>query len=130
MGGKLICWRCGASLKELARPFPRFAKCRACDADLHVCRLCRHYDPRASGRCAHELAIPAREADVANFCQYFKPMPNAYARQEAAEARSAKKKLDALFDGSGVPGERAAPGEDEQRARLESLFKNGGKGQS
>lgn len=125
MGGKLICWRCGASLKEVARPFPRLAKCKACDADLHVCRLCRHYDPRVSGRCVHELAVPAREVDVANFCQYFKPMPGAFARQEAAKARSARARLEALFDGDGAPRQQAASSEDEHRVRLESLFKGG-----
>jgi len=38
--------------------------------------------------------------DRANFCDYFKPKANAYARPDTAKAGAAKSRLDALFGGS------------------------------
>jgi hypothetical protein len=43
--GDLICWKCGASLAELTLPLSRTDFCRACRAEVHVCRMCRFYDP-------------------------------------------------------------------------------------
>ena len=37
---ELSCWKCGASLAELTLPLRRLEECRACGAELHVCRLC------------------------------------------------------------------------------------------
>ncbi|HEY5789504.1 MAG TPA: hypothetical protein VIX81_02705 [Gammaproteobacteria bacterium] len=57
MASRLLCWRCGAALRDdLPRIFPRLEKCKACNSDLHVCVMCRHYAPQYIRKCAHDLA--------------------------------------------------------------------------
>ena len=124
-----VCWKCGTSLKAIPRPISRLAKCKLCEADLHVCRLCRFYNPRMLDRCDHEMAEPAREVDVANFCHYFRPRVDAYNAGEGARAKAAREQLEALFgedeSGQGDSGEvvSAENKQDEARRRLEDLFK-------
>jgi len=96
----LVCWHCGASLQQVSLPLTRLAQCKACGADLHVCRLCKFYNPRHSDKCDHELAEPAREVDVANFCHYFRPQAGAYNSQEKSRADDALAQLQALFGDS------------------------------
>ncbi len=93
----LVCWHCGASLETIPEPFSRLAQCKACRADLHVCRLCRFYDPHHSDHCQHEMAEPAREIDVANFCHYFRPQPNAFSMDMKSKSDDALSQLKALF---------------------------------
>jgi len=119
-----VCWRCGAAIKPDQRPITRLERCRACQADLHVCRQCRHYTTRLTGYCAHDHAEPPRERERANFCQYFAPRPDAHVPKEDADARHARSGLDALF---GAPdGDSAAPGSrseaDRAREELDHLF--------
>lgn len=98
MSAKLVCWRCGHPLrKDLPRTFPRLEQCKQCGTDLHVCRLCRHYAPRYISQCDHELAEPPRDRELANFCQYFKPDPDAFIGREQREAAEARSRLDDLF---------------------------------
>ena len=97
MTGKLVCWRCGEALGDVPRPFPRLAKCQHCEADLHVCLMCRHYNPRYSTRCDHEMAEPAREIDLANFCHYLKLKPNAFVEKVHDQSKQAEARLKALF---------------------------------
>ena len=93
----LVCWRCGTSLKDMPKPLIRLAQCKACGADLHVCRLCKFYNPNHFEKCDHELAEPAREVDIANFCHYFRLKPGAYNPQEKSRAENAMAQLKALF---------------------------------
>lgn len=131
--GEYVCWKCGASLKSVPRPISRMSKCKLCEADLHVCRLCRFYNPRMLDRCDHEMAEPAREVDVANFCQYFKPKRDAYHAVEDSRSKAAQAQLKALFgEDQEEQGEQqdgqdnvvtAETKQDEARKRLEDLFK-------
>lgn len=100
MGG-LVCWRCGASLKDIPKPLVRLAQCKACGADLHVCRLCKFYNPHHFEKCDHEMAEPAREVDVANFCHYFRPKADAYNPVEKSRSDDAMAELKALFGEAG-----------------------------
>jgi hypothetical protein len=75
---RLVCWKCGAPLDEVPLPLSRQAECPACRAWLHVCRLCEFYDPRLTSKCREERAEEVRDREVANFCDYFKPRPDAY----------------------------------------------------
>ncbi len=107
MSAVLICWKCGASLKEVRFPLSRRAECPACHAELHVCRMCVHYNPRVSDHCDEPLAEHPRETGRANFCDYFKPRPDAYVSPDTAKARSARDELNALF-GNHEPQERSS----------------------
>ena|SRR5688500_17482136 len=92
----LDCWKCGAALAELILPVGRAEYCRACRAEIHVCRMCRFYDPRKAKQCAEPVADPVLDKEQSNFCGYFEPVAGRFRPADAAagEARAA---LDALF---------------------------------
>ena len=103
----LTCWNCGASLAAIPRPISRQANCLTCHAELHACRLCRHYAPRHPAQCNEDRAEPPTRKDVANFCEWFEPTSVADARVLDRNA-AAKANLDALF----AAREAAAPQAD------------------
>jgi hypothetical protein len=92
----LDCWKCGAPLTDLPVPVGRGEYCRACRADIHVCRMCRFYDVAKARQCAEPVAEPVQNKERANFCGYFEPVAGRFqpANPAADAARSA---LDALF---------------------------------
>jgi hypothetical protein len=121
MTESLVCWKCGASLAEVPQPLSQQAVCPKCRAWLHACRLCRSYDPRIEGKCAEDRAEEVRDKEGANFCDWFKPQPGAFAVKAGERNAAAKSRIDALFGaGASAP---AAP--DPARNRLDELF--GGK---
>jgi hypothetical protein len=50
----IACFRCGASLAALSLPLSRRDECPECTASLHVCRMCRHFDPAAVNQWAKQ----------------------------------------------------------------------------
>lgn len=132
----LVCWKCGASLKTVPRPLTRRSNCPECYAELHCCVMCKSYDNRYPNRCNDERADPPVHKDSANFCEYFKPMPNAFDAGGHKESRAAQAELKALFgedvdDGDAADTEETTektsgePLTEEEKARreLEELFK-------
>lgn len=124
----LSCWKCGAGLDPVPRPFSRFAQCPSCKAELHVCRLCIHYDPRYVGACNHDFADKVLEKGKANFCAHFRPSSQAFAGDRGPEKVQAQQELNALF-GSCPELTRATNADDEPanerdgaRQRLQDLF--------
>ncbi len=124
----LVCWKCGASLRKLGLPLGRFDLCPECRVDLHVCRLCCHYDERFSGDCRKEEADYVTDKEQANYCQYFKPRSNAWkAKPSVVDTET---ELAALFgkaaDKGGEAGpEKSAPPKSKKqqaRAELDALF--------
>lgn len=130
----LVCWKCGASLKNVPRPITRRSNCLACYAELHVCLMCKSYDTRYPNRCSDERADPPVHKDSANFCEFFKPKPDAFDAGGERASRKAEAELKALFgedegeaaDGPQEPSAEpeAAPETEEEKARreLEKLF--------
>lgn len=123
----LKCWKCGAELKSVPRPFSRFAECPGCKTELHVCRMCRHYDLRYVGQCNHDFADKVLVKDKANFCSHFKPSPHAFEGAGDPEKEKAEQALQSLFGEPGGSGEQ--PDADQQeseaeaaRKRLDDLF--------
>ncbi len=123
MASPLVCWKCGAPLEGVPLPLSRRAVCPVCEAEQHVCRMCELYDPRVKYACREERAEEVREKELANFCDYFKPRPNAHVVRDDAKAHAAKARLDGLCGGDPA-GE--ADG-DATRERLEQLFRGRGK---
>jgi ribosomal protein L40E len=124
MAEDLICWSCGAPLAGVSLPMRRLEECPACGVDLHVCRMCWSYDPAAAKRCREPDAEEVKEKERANFCDYFRPRPDAYRAQERAEADASRARLEALF---GMRHDQAesdsGPSEaDKAREALEDLF--------
>lgn len=125
----LVCWKCGASLAGLSLPLARLDECRGCGAALHVCKLCEFYSVSVAKQCREPIAEEVKDKERANFCDYFKPRPNAWTEADPTAASRARSELEALF-GASAPGE--PPGEpsahapsaaDRARAELEALFK-------
>ncbi len=124
----LVCWKCGASVADEPVPFARTAECRACRAELHVCRMCEFYDTSFAGACREPVAEPPTDKERANFCGYFRPRAGAFvpAGEEAARARA---ELEALFGneaaGGGTDDTRTGSDADAKR-QLDRLFGDSG----
>src|SRR5579859_3979009 len=97
MSHDLVCWRCGTSLAALSLPLRRLDVCKACNAELHVCKLCVEYDVSYAKHCKEPTAEEVRKKDEANFCDFFKPKAGAYVAKDNAELARAKSALDDLF---------------------------------
>ena len=91
------CWKCGIELKKVLLPFSRNEECSSCNADLHVCISCQHYDPKISDSCHEDQADFVLDKDKANFCEHFKVNTKAHIEKDDAESLLAKAKLAALF---------------------------------
>lgn len=120
--GELLCWRCGVSLADVLQPFERIAACPACHAELHVCRLCEFYNKKLSDKCNEPLAAgQVREVDRANFCDYFKPKPDAFQASDYSAADKAHDELASLF-GAKTDSITVSGNADKARSELEKLF--------
>jgi hypothetical protein len=97
MAHSLVCWRCGTSLAALSLPLRRLEVCKACNAELHVCKMCVEYDLAYAKHCKEPTAEEVRKKDEANFCDHFKPRAGAYVAKDTAELARVKSALDDLF---------------------------------
>jgi len=70
--------------------------CEKCDADLHVCLNCSHYDRTAYNQCREPNAEWVSERERANRCDYF-VFGNQSRDSANAERVRARSKLDDLF---------------------------------
>ena len=109
MASKLVCWQCGEALKDVPKRITRFTRCPVCRSDLHVCRLCRHYDPSILGECRHERADRVVDKEQANFCTYFRPVRGAHVASEDTAADASRAALDSLFGLEGKEPDAAKP---------------------
>lgn len=115
----LQCWKCGASLDE-PLPLARTATCHACNADLHVCKMCRLYDTSVAKACREPIADEVRDKERANFCGYLELIGDAH-RAGGAGSQQARDELASLF---GLDAAPAAPDSaEEAKRKLEDLFK-------
>jgi len=122
----LVCWKCGAALTDIPFPFGRIAVCPACDADLHVCKLCEFYDTSVSNQCREPIADAVKEKERANFCDYFQARPNAHIAQDHGRSAQARAQLEALFGDTPdktTHDEVSLSPEDIAREQLEDLFR-------
>ncbi|MGB9429229.1 MAG: hypothetical protein WCC11_05035 [Gammaproteobacteria bacterium] len=93
----LVCWKCGASLKDVPMPLSRLSECLVCHAELHVCRMCGYYDPRKAESCAEQRADPPQDKQRANFCEYFEARTQAFQTKDNNAVERAKEGLEKLF---------------------------------
>ncbi len=97
MSHSLACYRCGASLAMLSLPLSRHDQCPDCSADLHVCKMCIHFDERVPRKCREDGAEDVTEKERPNFCDWFKPSDSAFDPARKSDADAAKDALAALF---------------------------------
>jgi hypothetical protein len=107
------CHRCAAELK-IDGPVGRRTTCPQCDADLHTCLNCKHYDESAAHQCREPCAEQIVDKDASNACDLFQLGDGAARRRRSSKA--ARDQLHALF------GEGPAREENPQDA-LEALFR-------
>ena len=127
MATAINCWKCGAALPDIPLPLSRYAKCKSCQADLHVCRICAYYDRTVSKMCREPIAEEVKDKQRANFCGYLQPQPQSAATQNPKQAGDGKSELEALFGMQ--PGSTTATTTDPDAAKrqLEDLFGMGKK---
>ena len=123
MAVELNCWKCGASLKYIPLPLSRYAKCKSCKADLHMCRMCEFYDRTVRKMCREPIAEEVKDKQRANFCGYLQPSPRvpAQLQSKASDGKSELEKLFGMQAGSAT-GTPADP--DAARGQLEDLFRS------
>jgi hypothetical protein len=120
MSHDLTCFRCGDSLASLSLPLSRRDECPECNVHLHVCRMCRYFDPTAVRQCLEDDAEDVADKDRLNFCEWFAPSENAFDPAAKAEADRAKQSLDALFGDGDGPQES----QDSALSDAEKLFRS------
>ena len=120
----LVCWKCGASLAGKLLPLSRRDTCPSCRTDLHVCRMCRHFDAHRASQCRELAAERVADKTRANDCGWFVPRPEAYKGGGAVMAQASRSAPDALFGNQPAanPGEDA-PAKPDARSLLDDLFK-------
>ena len=97
MAHSIGCYRCGESLAALSLPLSRQDQCPDCSADLHVCKMCVHFDRHVPRQCREDGAEDVTEKERPNFCDWFKPSESAFDPARKAEADAAQDALAALF---------------------------------
>jgi len=110
------CHSCSAALR-LDGPVGRRRTCPECDADLHTCLNCRHYDEASPHMCREPHAENVVEKDASNACELFQ-MGDGASRRRGDQGAAARAQLAALFGD-------AAPAQESPRDALDALF--GGK---
>ena len=118
MTHKVLCYRCGTSLAALSLPLSRQDECPGCRNYLHVCRMCRYFDPGVPRQCREDDAEEVIEKARLNFCDYFVASEGAFDAGRKAEEDRARSALDALFG-----GDEAASQGDDTLTEADKLFK-------
>ena len=108
------CYGCGAALR-FDGPVGRRTTCPECDADLHSCMNCRHFDESAAHQCREPHADHQVDKEASNACDLFQLGDGASRRR--GRSRSARAALGALF------GEAPREEEEDPRSALDALFK-------
>ncbi|MFL5319856.1 MAG: hypothetical protein ACJ790_09375 [Myxococcaceae bacterium] len=65
------CGNCGEELAIVGNAVGRRDTCPSCEAELHACRHCRHFDETVAKGCKEPFAEVPADKDDANFCEFF-----------------------------------------------------------
>lgn len=65
------CGRCERRLDIVGNQVGRRDVCPHCDAELHACIQCRHFDPSVAKQCKEPFAEIPMDKESANFCDFF-----------------------------------------------------------
>jgi hypothetical protein len=96
----LKCARCGTEL-TIAAAWGPTSQCPRCQADLHSCAQCVHFDTSAAFECQRPIAARVSPKDARNECTYFEPRTTVERETKSSvspsSASGAKKAFDDLF---------------------------------
>ncbi len=118
---ELHCWKCCEALEDVLIPFSRLAKCRACKADLHVCRMCEFFDSTVSNSCREPVAENVNDKKRANFCGYFQPGDNTRTNNSTV-IDSGRDSLEGLFGLEQGTGKLSMSDAEQSKQELDALF--------
>ena|SRR5436190_15139209 len=94
------CARCGHEL-TVATASSQTGQCARCQADLHSCVQCSHFDTGALFECQQPIAARVSPKDARNACTHFEPRTTVERETKSATQPSspsnAKKAFDDLF---------------------------------
>jgi hypothetical protein len=97
------CAACGGKV-EILGELAVDAKCPHCEADLHTCTNCTHFDPSAAWECRENQRIPEKvtKKSKRNECPVFQPKVAKEFGGDSGDGETmsvgdAKKAFDALF---------------------------------
>ena len=94
------CARCGTEL-TVAAAWASTGQCPRCQADLHSCAQCVHFDGSAAFECQRPVAARVSPKDTRNACSYFEPRTTVERETKSSvspnSASGAKKAFDDLF---------------------------------
>jgi hypothetical protein len=90
-----------------------------------VCKMCLYFDAHVPKACREDDAEDVKEKERANFCDYFKPNPDAYVPGFKAATAQATDQLATLFgeQPSGDTRQGSGEADAEPHGALEDLFK-------
>ena len=114
------CWRCGTQLTEDLLPVRRVELCMACNADLHVCKMCGFFNLSVANACEETIATAVSNKERSNYCEYFKPSVRAYKGGADGAAARARHELEQLFGGQTSDTTHSAGASSQ--SELERLF--------
>lgn len=90
------CARCGRQASPPAAE-DHAAVCASCDADLHTCTHCRHFDSSAPRECRQPVPERIAAKDRRNECELFAPRVTVEQGSDSGRPADPKAAFDALF---------------------------------
>ena len=112
------CYQCGTEWVSDKREPGVKEFCAQCDANLHCCRNCHFYDPRAAAGCAIPTTEFVADKTAANFCDEFVFREDEPDHAGTEDANAARESLNQLFGGA----EPDAGGHEEGLDAFRRLF--------
>jgi hypothetical protein len=104
------CFNCGVVLRAIAEPL---GNCPKCQAPLHCCKMCTHFDTSRQNECRQPVKVRVARKDAENQCSLFQ-LTLRFERETSMGAPS-----------SIAPAPTSAPTSraDDARRAFENLFK-------
>src|SRR5579871_724076 len=108
----VVAARCFNCSTQLPADINWKGNCPKCNAALHCCKQCAHFEPSTRFQCLKPIQVRIPSKDQANQCELFKP--------RVTVARDAAPSSNGQSASSGVPTPRSP---NDARAAFDNLFK-------
>ena len=110
--------RCYNCATQLTNGINFGGNCPKCNAALHCCKQCAHFEPSTRFQCLKPITVRIAVKDQANECELFKPRVTV--ARDSAHAGPAPSPTNGGPGGAGLPEPRNAT---DARAAFDSLFR-------
>ena len=98
MRARFSCAVCGHH-QPAPSPDDTVASCASCDAALHSCSHCRHFDTAARFQCRAPIEAPVASKTAGNECPHFEPKVALTFDEDRPSADDPRAAFDDLFKG-------------------------------